>query len=391
MIGFTKKVCCRMQTDLSLANRYIVILSELLQKIVEMQASDLFLIVGAKASVRVSGVLLPLEQQRLDVETVTSLVFSAMNERQKADFEKHQECNFAIGNDIGRYRVSAYYQRGTPAMVVRRIYTEIPSMDELQLPEVLKNLALSKRGLILFVGATGTGKTTSLASLIDYRNTHSAGHIITIEDPIEYMHDHKKSIVTQREVSIDTESFENALHNSLRQSPDVILMGELRNSEVMGYGLTFAETGHLCLATLHANNANQALNRIINLFPAEYQKKLCLELSVNLKAIVAQQLIPAKNGDGRRVATEILTNTPLIGELISEGRFSEIKEVMKKSNNLGMHTFDQSLYNLYIKGEITYDSAIASADSANDLRLMIKLSAETSASAAPQNQFSLQD
>jgi len=368
-----------------------VILSELLQKIVEKKASDLFLVVGAKASLRVSGVLLPIEQQLLDIDTVISLVFSAMNERQKAGFEEHQECNFAIGNDIGRFRVSAYYQRGTPAMVIRRIHTEIPSMDELQLPQVLKNLALSKRGLILFVGATGTGKTTSLASLIDYRNTHSAGHIITIEDPIEYMHDHKQSIVTQREVSIDTESFENALHNSLRQSPDVILMGEIRNSEVMGYGLTFAETGQLCLATLHANNADQALNRIINMFPAEYHNKLRLELSVNLKAIVAQQLIPAKNGEGRRVATEILTNTPLIGELIRKGRFSEIKEVMKKSNNLGMQTFDQSLYNLYIKGEITYDSAILSADSANDLRLMIKLSAETPASAASQNQFSLQD
>ena len=277
-------------------------------------------------------------------------------------------------------------------MVVRRIHTEIPSMEDLQLPLILKELALLKRGLVLLVGATGTGKTTSLASIIDYRNRHSAGHIITIEDPIEYIHDHKRSIVTQREVNIDTESFEMALHNSLRQSADVILMGEIRNSEVMGFGLTFAETGQLCLATLHANNADQALSRIINMFPVEYHQKMRLELSVNLKAIIAQQLVPAKNGDGRRVATEILTNTPLVSELIGKGRFSEIKEVMKKSNNLGMQTFDQSLYKLYLQGEISYESAIASADSANDLRLMIKLSVdpqiETSESDYP---FSLQE
>lgn len=260
------------------------------------------------------------------------------------------------------------------------------------MPLILKELALLKRGLVLLVGATGTGKTTSLASIIDYRNRHSAGHIITIEDPIEYIHDHKRSIVTQREVNIDTESFEMALHNSLRQSADVILMGEIRNSEVMGFGLTFAETGQLCLATLHANNADQALSRIINMFPVEYHQKMRLELSVNLKAIIAQQLVPAKNGDGRRVATEILTNTPLVSELIGKGRFSEIKEVMKKSNNLGMQTFDQSLYKLYLQGEISYESAIASADSANDLRLMIKLSVdpqiETSESDYP---FSLQE
>ena len=367
-------------------------LTQLLSTIVEKKASDLFLVVGAKPSIRVSGVLEPITDQALSVDDVSGLVYSAMNERQKAEYRSTQECNFAIGVHVGRFRVSAYYQRGTPAMVIRRIYTEIPSLEELQLPEILKELSLSKRGLILFVGATGTGKTTSLASLIDYRNNHSAGHIITIEDPIEYMHTHKRSIITQREVSIDTESFENALHNSLRQSPDVILMGEIRNLEVMRFGLTFAETGQLCLATLHANNADQALTRIINMFPAEYHEKLRLELSVNLKAIVAQQLIPAKNGEGRRVATEILTNTPLVSELISKGRFSEIKEVMKKSNNLGMHTFDQSLYNLYLHGEISYKEALSHADSANDLRLMIKLSADLQIDTAVTDyQFSLQD
>ena len=245
-------------------------LNQLLSTIIDRKASDLFLVVGAKVSIRVSGTLLPISDERLSIEAVSTIVFSAMNDRQKTEFESTQECNFAIGTDVGRFRVSAYYQRGTPAMVVRRIYTEIPTMEELQLPQILKELALSKRGLILFVGSTGTGKTTSLASLIDYRNSNSAGHIITIEDPIEYMHSHKQSIITQREVNIDTESFEHALQNSLRQSPDVILMGEIRNIEVMRFGLTFAETGQLCLATLHANNADQALNRIINMFPAHY-------------------------------------------------------------------------------------------------------------------------
>ena len=370
----------------------IVTLAHFLSEVIEKKASDLFLVVGAKANIRVSGALLPVSEEPLSVDEVSSLVYSSMNARQKAEFEKTQECNFAIGTDVGRFRVSAYFQRGTPAMVVRRIHTDIPSIDSLQLPSVIKELALSKRGFILFVGATGTGKTTSLASLIDYRNENSAGHIITIEDPIEYMHSHKKSIITQREISIDTESFDNALHNSLRQSPDVILMGEIRNAEVMRFGLTFAETGQLCLATLHANNADQALTRIINMFPVEYHAKLRLELSVNLKAIVAQQLIPAKNGDGRRVATEILTNSPLVSDLVSSGRFSEIKDVMKKSSNLGMQTFDQSLYKLYLHGDISYESALSHADSPNDLRLMIKLSADNKMDSSMSDyQFSLQD
>jgi len=369
-----------------------VILNDLLEEIVKQKASDLFLVTDAKACIRVSGELVAVSEQPLSDEQVRMLVHSAMNTRQRKEFKQTQECNFAISVDIGRFRVSAYYQRGTPAMVLRRIYTEIPSLEELHLPALLKELSLSKRGLILFVGATGTGKSTSLASLIDYRNANSAGHIITIEDPIEFMHSHKQSIITQREVSIDTDSFEQALHNSLRQSPDVILMGEIRNLELMRYGLTFAETGQLCLATLHANNADQALARIINMFPAEYHEKLRMELSVNLKAIIAQQLIPAKNGEGRRVATEILLNTPLVGELISKGRFGDIKDAMKKSSNLGMQTFDQSLYQLYLHGEISYESALSHADSANDLRLMIKLSVDTQIDAAVTDyQFSLQD
>lgn len=367
-------------------------LAHFLTEIIENKASDLFLVVGAKASIRVSGTLVSVTDHPLSVEEVSHLVHTSMNARQKAEFDATQECNFAVCTDVGRFRVSAYYQRGTPAMVVRRIHTDIPSMETLQLPKVLKELALSRRGFILFVGATGTGKTTSLASLIDYRNSNSAGHIITIEDPIEYMHTHKKSIITQREISIDTQSFENALQNSLRQSPDVILMGEIRNAEIMSFGLTFAETGQLCLATLHANNADQALTRIINMFPVEYHEKLRLGLSVNLKAIVAQQLIPAKSGGGRRVATEVLVNSPMVSELINKGRFNEIKDVMRKSANLGMQTFDQSLYKLYLHGEISYESALLHADSANDLRLMIKLSDEGQLeSPATDYQFSLQD
>lgn len=351
--------------------------TELLQVIIDKKASDLFLVVGAKASIKVSGKISSIGEKPLSATDIGLLVSSAMNERQQQEFEATQECNFAVGlPGLGRFRVSAYYQRGTPAMVIRRIHTEIPSFEELELPLILKELSMKKRGLILFVGGTGTGKTTSLASLIDYRNRNSCGHIITVEDPIEFIHEHKESIITQREVNIDTESFEMALHNSLRQSPDVILMGEIRNVELMRYGLTFAETGHLCLATLHANTADQALDRILNMFEPEHHDKLRLELSNSLKAIIAQQLIPTVSGNGRRVATEVLINTPLIGELIRKGRFSEIKTVMKKSNNLGMHTFDQSLFQLYQEGLISYDLALMHADSANDLRIMIKLSAD---------------
>ncbi|MGB1238142.1 MAG: PilT/PilU family type 4a pilus ATPase [Pseudomonadales bacterium] len=345
--------------------------------IIERKASDLFLVVGAKPSIKVSGRLVAIDETPLSESDVQALVDSAMNSRQLKEFSTQQECNFAVGAPgLGRFRVSAYYQRGTPAMVIRRIHTEIPSIEALQLPSIVRELSMTKRGMILFVGATGTGKTTSLASVIDYRNSHSDGHIITVEDPIEFIHEHKKSIITQREVSIDTESFEMALHNSLRQSPDVILMGEIRNQELMRYGLTFAETGHLCLATLHANNADQALDRILNMFPPEHHEKLRMELANNLRAIVAQQLVPSVDGKGRVVATEVLVNTPLVSDLIRRGRLEEIKDVMKRSGNVGMCTFDQALFELYTQDKINYEQTLIHADSANDLRLMIKLSAE---------------
>ena len=326
-----------------------------------------------------------------------SLVYSTMNDKQLAEFEGTNECNFAISAPgIGRFRVSAFMQRNSAGMVLRKINDYIPSLEELNLPPILRELAMTKRGLILFVGGTSTGKSTSLASMIDYRNTNHRGHIITIEDPIEYVHDHKQSIITQREVGIDTESFDTALKNTLRQAPDVILMGEIRSKDNMMHGLTFAETGHLTMATLHANNANQALDRIISFFPPDHHDQLWMDLSLNLKAIIAQQLLPTKDGKGRRAAIEVLINTPLISDLIRKGDVHEIKEVVKKSTNLGMQTFDQALFNLYRDGIITYEVALSHADSANDLRLMIKLSAETNPDLAPgaadeNSGFSLQD
>jgi len=301
-----------------------------------------------------------------------------MNEQQRRDFAESHECNFAISaRGVGRFRVSAFYQRNLTGMVLRRIETNIPTFEQLKLPQIVKELALTKRGLVLFVGATGTGKSTSLASMIGYRNEHSTGHIISIEDPIEFIHQHKNCIVTQREVGIDTESFDVALKNTLRQAPDVILIGEVRTRETMEHAVTFAETGHLCLATLHANNANQALDRIINFFPADRQQQVWMDLSLNLRAIVAQQLVPTPDGKGRRAVIEVLLNTPLAADLIRKGEVSELKALMKRSNELGMQTFDQSLYQLYSQGEITYEDALAHADSANDLRLLIKLGSES--------------
>lgn len=352
--------------------------TQLLKVMVDRDASDLFVTADARPTIKADGTLKPLTREPINAELSRVLVLSTMNDKQLAEFEGTRECNFAIDvPTMGRFRVSAFYQRDVPGMVLRRINDYIPSMDELNLPEVLKSLSMTKRGLILFVGGTSTGKSTSLASMIDYRNSNSRGHIITIEDPIEFMHPHKQCIVTQREVGIDTESFEIALKNTLRQAPDVILMGEIRTKDTMQYGLTFAETGHLCLATLHANNANQALDRIISFFPPEHHDQLWMDLSLNLKAIVAQQLLPTKDGKGRRAAIEVLINTPLIQDLIRKSNVHEIKEVMKKSTNLGMQTFDQALFNLYKDGDIDYDVALAHADSANDLRLMIKLDAKT--------------
>ncbi|CAE6887619.1 Type IV pilus ATPase PilU [Pseudomonas marincola] len=350
---------------------------KLLRLMVEKGGSDLFITAGIPPSMKVNGKILPITKTPMSPEQTRETVHAVMNDQQRRDFAENHECNFAISaRGIGRFRVSAFYQRNLAGMVLRRIETNIPTLEELKLPEVLKKLALTKRGLVLFVGATGTGKSTSLAAMIGYRNKNSSGHIISIEDPIEFIHQHQNCIVTQREVGIDTESFEVALKNTLRQAPDVILIGEVRSRETMDHAVAFAETGHLCLATLHANNANQALDRIINFFPADRQSQVWMDLSLNLKAIVAQQLIPTPDGKGRRAVIEVLINTPLAADLIRKGEVHQLKELMKRSSEQGMQTFDQALYKLYSDGEITYENALAYADSANDLRLMIKLASE---------------
>ncbi|GIX32083.1 MAG: twitching motility protein PilT [Lysobacterales bacterium] len=339
------------------------------------KASDLFITAGLPPSMKVHGRIVPITQQPLTAQQSRDLVLGVMTPAQREEFERTHECNFAIGvAGVGRFRVSCFYQRNQVGMVLRRIETRIPTIDELNLPPIIKTLAMTKRGIIIFVGATGTGKSTSLAAMIGYRNQNSTGHIITIEDPIEFVHKHEGCIITQREVGIDTDSWENALKNALRQAPDVIMIGEVRTREGMEYAIQFAETGHLCLCTLHANNANQALDRIINFFPEDRRSQLLMDLSLNLKAIVAQQLIPTVDGKGRRVAMEILLGTPLVQDYIREGEVHKLKEVMKESTNLGMKTFDQHLYELYMAGEISYEDALRHADSANEVRLRIKLS-----------------
>jgi len=348
---------------------------KLLKVVVEQGASDLFVTAGLPPSIKVSGKMMPMSKTALTPEQAREMVHATMTEAQIQEFEAERECNFAIHSPIaGRFRVSAFYQRNFAGMVLRRIETEIPSVDDLMLPDAIKKLAMTKRGLVIFVGATGTGKSTSLASMIGYRNQNSKGHIITIEDPIEFVHEHRGCMVTQREVGVDTPSFEIALKNTLRQAPDVIMIGEIRTSQTMDYAVAFAETGHLCLATLHANNANQALDRIINFFPVDRHKQVWMDLSLNLRGMVAQQLVPTIDGKGRRAAIEILINSPLVSDLIRKGDVHELKAVMAKSTEQGMQTFDQALFNLYEEGQITYESALASADSANDLRLLIKLS-----------------
>ncbi|PAU85899.1 type IV pili twitching motility protein PilT [Pseudomonas sp. WN033] len=351
---------------------------KLLRLMVEKGASDLFITAGVSPSMKVNGKILPVTKTPLSPEQTRETVLGVMTEAQRREFAEKRECNFAISaRGIGRFRVSAFYQRNLVGMVLRRIEVNIPTIEELRLPEILKKLAMTKRGLVIFVGATGTGKSTSLASMIGYRNKNSSGHIITVEDPIEFIHQHQNCIVTQREVGIDTDSFEVALKNTLRQAPDVILIGEVRSKETMEHAVAFAETGHLCLATLHANNANQALDRIIHFFPTEMHQQVWMDLSLNLKAIVAQQLIPTPDGKGRRAAIEVLLNTPLAADIIRKGEVHELKPLMARSNELGMQTFDQALYKLYSAGEITYEDALLHADSANDLRLMIKLGSET--------------
>ncbi len=350
---------------------------ELLKLMVEREASDLFITAGVPPSMKVHGKILPVTRTALSPDMTRDIVLGVMNDSQRKEFVRNKECNFAISaRGIGRFRVSAFFQRNLVGMVIRRIETKIPDIDELRLPPILKDLAMTKRGLIIFVGATGTGKSTSLAAMVGHRNRNSKGHIITIEDPIEFVHQHQGCIVTQREVGIDTESFDIALKNTLRQAPDVILIGEIRSREVMDYAIAFAETGHLCLATLHANNANQALDRIIHFFPADRHNQLYMDLSLNLRGIIAQQLVPTPDEQGRRAAIEVLLNTPLMADHIRKGEVHLIKELMTKSVEQGMQTFDQALYDLYEQGEITYEDAIRHADAPNDLRLMIKLAAE---------------
>ena len=345
-----------------------------LKIMVHKGGSDLFLIVGIPPSIKQHGKVTPIDETPLSAEKVRELVLSVMNEKQRKEFIETKEMNFAISaRGLGRFRCSAFYQRNLAGMVLRLIETHIPQMEDLGLPEIIKNLAMTKRGLVIFVGATGTGKSTSLASMIGYRNSHSKGHIITTEDPIEYIHQHRGCIITQREVGIDTESFEMALKNTLRQAPDVIMIGEVRTRETMEHAIAFAETGHLCLCTLHANNANQALDRIINFFPTERHQQAWMDLSLNIRGIVAQQLIPRADGKGRSACLEVMLNTPLATDLIRKGEVHELKELMKKSTEVGMQTFDQALYQLYSSGDITYEDALAHADSANDLRLLIKL------------------
>lgn len=347
---------------------------DLLRLMSQKNGSDLFITANYPPAIKVDGKITPVSNQLLTAQHTAELARSIMNDRQAAEFETTKECNFAISpSGIGRFRVNALIQQGRVAVVCRTINLLIPTLDELGLPTVLKDLAMTKRGLVIFVGGTGTGKTTSLAALVNHRNINSHGHIITVEDPIEFIHDHKGCIVTQREIGVDTDSWEAALKNTLRQAPDVILMGEIRDRETMDHAVAFAETGHLCLATLHANSSNQAIDRIINFFPEERRHQLLMDLSLNLRALVSQRLLPKKDGKGRVAAIEIMLNSPLISDLIFKGEVHEIKEVMKKSREIGMQTFDQALFDHFEAGHITYEDALRNADSVNDLRLQIKL------------------
>ncbi|SHI09949.1 PilT/PilU family type 4a pilus ATPase [Ferrimonas marina] len=347
----------------------------LLQTMLAHRASDLFITVGFPASAKIDGELQPLSDQVLGEAEVMSLLDQVMSDEIRQRFELEREANFgyASGIEQARFRVSAFWQRDYPGMVLRAIHTQIPTMEELHLPEVMKEVAMAKRGLVILAGATGTGKSTSLAAMVGLRNQSQRGHILTIEDPIEYVHQHDKSIVTQREVGTDTESFEAAMKSSLRQAPDLLLLGEIRTQKTMEFALAFAETGHLCMATLHASNANQVLDRILHLVPETKHKQVLFDLSVNLKAVMAQQLIPRRDGKGRRVAIEVLLNTPRVADIIAKGELHLLKETMANSREQGMQTFDQALFELYSQDEISYADALHHADSANDLRLMVKL------------------
>ncbi len=351
--------------------------NDLLRLMVSRGGSDLFLTSDFPPAIKVDGKVTKVSPQPLTGQHTMALARAVMNDKQSGEFERTKECNFAISpQGIGRFRVNAFVQQGHVGMVMRTIPQTLPTIDALNLPKVLKDIAMTKRGLVIFVGATGSGKSTSLAAMVDYRNENSYGHIITIEDPVEFVHPHKNCIVTQREVGIDTEGWEAALKNTLRQAPDVILMGEIRDRETMEHAVAFAETGHLCMATLHANSANQALDRIINFFPEERRAQLLMDLSLNLKGLVSQRLLPREEGKGRVAAVEVMLNSPLISDLIFKGEVAEIKEIMKRSREQGMQTFDQSLFDLYEARSVTYEDAIRNADSVNDLRLQIKLNSQ---------------
>jgi len=347
---------------------------DLLRLMVSRRASDLFITVGFPPALKIDGKMTPVSNQPLTPAHTVDLARAIMNDRQAAEFESSKECNFAINPaGIGRFRVNAFVQQANVGIVLRVITTAIPRIEDLGLPNVLKDVVMTKRGLVIMVGATGSGKSTTLAAMVGYRNENSHGHIITIEDPIEFTHPHKGCLITQREVGVDTVNWQTALKNTLRQAPDVILIGEVRDRETMDHAVAFAETGHLCLATLHANSANQALDRVINFFPEERRQQLLMDLSLNLRGFISQRLIPLKEGKGRCAAVEIMLNSPLISDLIFKGEVHEIKEIMKKSRELGMQTFDQSLFDLFEAGKISYEDALRNADSVNDLRLNIKL------------------
>ncbi len=352
-------------------------INDLLKLMVSRNGSDLFITGDFPPAMKVDGKITKVSPQPLNAGHTLALARAIMNDKQAAEFERTKECNFAISPPgVGRFRVNAFIQQGKVGMVMRVIPTELPTIDGLGVPQVLKEVVMAKRGLTILVGATGSGKSTTLAAMVDWRNQESYGHIITIEDPVEFVHPHKNCVITQREVGLDTDSWEAALKNTLRQAPDVILMGEVRDRETMEHAIAFAETGHLCLCTLHANSANQALDRIINFFPEERRAQLLMDLSLNLKAMVSQRLIPKQDSKGRAAVVEVMLNTPLISDLIFKGEVSEIKEIMKKSRNLGMQTFDQALFDAYETNVITYEDALRNADSVNDLRLQIKLNSQ---------------
>jgi twitching motility protein PilU len=352
----------------------IKLMQDLLRRVTDKKASDLFITSGFPPAIKIDGEVRPQSERALTAEQSAVLVRAIMNDRQTKEFDATKECNFAIAPPgIGRFRVNAFVQQGNTGCVIRLINSKIPTLEELDLPPVLKEVVLSKRGLVIMVGGTGSGKSTSLAAMVGYRNEKTRGHIVTIEDPVEYVHQHKGCVITHREVGVDTENWHAALKNTLRQAPDVILIGEIRDRETMEYGIQFAETGHLVLATLHANSSNQALDRIINFFPDERREQLLMDLSLNIRALVSQRLIPRESGSGRIAAMEIMLNSPLIQDLIFKGKVQEIKEVMSRSTRIGMKTFDQALYDLYETGFISYEDALRNADSKNELRLKIKL------------------